>query len=487
MIGGVKQGSAFIEARFQNLDARVPVTVVDPIPVAAVVTPLQTTALEVGAILPLVARAWLSDGSQQSDPPQVTLSVTGNSVQLESGGLARALTPGVSFVTAHLPAFPPLPIPLPTGAIVGLDVPADFFPIQYPRDATVVVVNQPLGLEFTFSEYPADFGSKLSYNQWGLAGVRAGGSSLRGSRGWVNLPRTGQLNTVAAGLFSGATTQYFFAGQRLNDAGSDYGVLLTEGANPTFVEFRDAPEGVTDAVVADFDKDGHTDAALVHGTELLVRRSRTGPLDTAQSYPLTQPVSQVATDDFNHDGRPDLVTAGGGGLQIWLAGADGGLTPQSLLPTNTPAAQHLITGDIDGDGNLDICYLFSRGQGTRDWLVAYGDGQGALTRPRTGTTGFRVAGGQLADFTGDGKADLVTGQSRSLQSLLSAPRSTSVSIHPGSSNGFTAQQVIPVSEDFSPTDLVLYDTDFDQRLDIRLAVTTGTSPATTQLLDVTRR
>ncbi|ODT63463.1 hypothetical protein ABS71_14295 [bacterium SCN 62-11] len=165
----------------------------------------------------------------------------------------------------------------------------------------------------------------------------------------------------------------------------------------------------------------------------------------------------------------DLAIGSGGGLQIWTGDGAGNFAARPLVAA-TSVTNHLNVADIDGDHLLDVAYMNSEGYGNRRWVVAYWDGQGGLVRLRTGTTGYRVAATRLGDVTGDGRADLVTVQSKSQRTLVT-DSDVSVSIHPGSAEGFLPQQVIQVSSVRAGADLVLRDANGDGRLDITLALT----------------
>jgi hypothetical protein len=111
----------------------------------------------------------------------------------------------------------------------------------------------------------------------------------------------------------------------------------------------------------------------------------------------------VLLADVNADGRPDFLGAGSG-LTVRLANGTGGfLTNQNFTGSGT----YLNTGDVDGDGDLDVV--------TTDYgavpTVHYNTGSGMFPtnttfNPRNFPTGV-YSRAALGDLTGDGRADAV--------------------------------------------------------------------------------
>src|SRR4030095_9476494 len=116
----------------------------------------------------------------------------------------------------------------------------------------------------------------------------------------------------------------------------------------------------------------------------------------------------VATQDFNRDGRADLLFQHEDGtLAVWyMLGID--LVSAALLNPSQPGEDWRVaaTGDFDRDGKKDI--LFQHTEGTLGvWFM---DGinliQGALLNPNhPGDSRWRVVG--TADLTLTGNTDLI--------------------------------------------------------------------------------
>jgi hypothetical protein len=183
-----------------------------------------------------------------------------------------------------------------------------------------------------------------------------------------------------------------------------------------------AAGGPVDVKAGDFNGDGIPDLATAnsygHSVSVLLgngdgtfQPSRNTPTATAYPYSL-------AVGDFNQDGKLDLATAnnfwpGYGGVNILLGQGDGTFVP-SVLPEWFERMPSIVTGDLNGDGKLDLVT-------TEVWFGYYdydsdisrvsvmlGNGDGTFARVGVGST---FEGGvyplALADLDGDGNADMV--------------------------------------------------------------------------------
>ena len=122
--------------------------------------------------------------------------------------------------------------------------------------------------------------------------------------------------------------------------------------------------------------------------------------------------NDLAAGDFNRDGRLDLAIANHERKHLTVLQGDG--RGRFMLPPNSPLAvavrphtHGVATGDFNGDANLDLV--------TDSWaedrlVVLFGDGKGSF-----GTPGTYVAVGKhpyqrirVADLNGDGRADIVS-------------------------------------------------------------------------------
>ncbi|MFI5454073.1 MAG: FG-GAP-like repeat-containing protein [Isosphaerales bacterium] len=143
---------------------------------------------------------------------------------------------------------------------------------------------------------------------------------------------------------------------------------------------------------------------------------------------------QMAVGDFNGDGRPDLAEIGGNGSPVVLLGNGDGTFHAGPFNTNNvlqgpvSAYNSLVVGDFNEDGRLDLAIEESFG-GYGVIYVYLGDGNGGfLPSPSAELTGANVGDHLVAgDFNGDGKLDLAT--------LNDGGVSSSISVYLGNGDG----------------------------------------------------
>ena len=161
-------------------------------------------------------------------------------------------------------------------------------------------------------------------------------------------------------------------------------------------------------VLADFNGDGKLDLAF-QGEDLtlvlLGNGDGTFQSEIASSVHLGSSNS-LAAGDFNGDGKPDLLVPG---VAVLLGNGDG--TFQQPLFSTMPGVE-VAVGDFNGDGKLDLATTRSTNP-VPLVSVALGSGNGSfqvgtsLVPPSQGQGARTPSSVIAADFTGDGKADIV--------------------------------------------------------------------------------
>ena len=115
--------------------------------------------------------------------------------------------------------------------------------------------------------------------------------------------------------------------------------------------------------------------------------------------------------DFNHDGKPDLLSANRGSddVSVLLGKGDGTFWPARVEPACLGPYQ-IRTGDLDGDGRLDVavpCFREER-SGKNVLMLLFGDGRGAVDRKLEVPVVATAYAVTVNDWNGDGKLDLAT-------------------------------------------------------------------------------
>jgi hypothetical protein len=221
------------------------------------------------------------------------------------------------------------------------------------------------------------------------------------------------------------------------------------------------------AVAGDFNGDGKIDVAVTipcPPTECLLSPSvriflgkGDGTFQTPIIYgsPFQSPVG-LAIGDFNRDGKLDLIVSDNvqGRIYIMLGNGDGTFqTPQMVGSFSVSDPGFLATGDLNGDGNLDLVET-----GENSVTAFLGNGNGTFGTGTSLAISGTAAQPILGDFSGDGKLDLAL----SLR--------TGVALLRGNGDG-TFQA--PTSFNLSSDESALGVGDFDQNGQLDLAFSGG--------------
>ena len=171
--------------------------------------------------------------------------------------------------------------------------------------------------------------------------------------------------------------------------------------------------------VGDFNADGIPDLAIANlclsdpscqsaSTVSVLLGNGDGSFQVQQTYTVGQDPSYVAVADFNGDGIPDLaVTNTNGNTVSVLLGNGDGTFQQQVSYAAGGAPTGIVVADFNGDGIADLAitnFIEVSGAGTISVLL--GNGDGTFQALVSYGVGAFPAGIAVADFNGDGIADL---------------------------------------------------------------------------------
>jgi hypothetical protein len=188
---------------------------------------------------------------------------------------------------------------------------------------------------------------------------------------------------------------------------------------------------------------------------------------TQEGAPITvgnAPYGVVATD-FNGDGAPDVATVNGtsSNLSVLLRQAGGGFAQEAGSPFTVGSGPgYGVAADFNGDGRPDVATGNFAG-GSASVLVRLPGGGFASETPLGVTSASAVA---AADFNGDGRADLAV-------TSLTTPGAVTIFLRNPASNGFASEGSATTGS--NPRDVVAADFDGDGRPDLAITNLGGAS------------
>ncbi len=233
---------------------------------------------------------------------------------------------------------------------------------------------------------------------------------------------------------------------------------------------RELRGAATDVATGDFNGDGRPDTVTVQaGSEFALVRFNLGDgvLGLANEITVGSGFSgkAVLAFDIDGDGDTDIIAADGSTsfVHVLLNSGSGEVFTSAAYSAAAAGSgfADLAFGDVNQDGNLDIAASESS---TSSGLVFLSDGSGALAQPVQFSMGSGAQGIILADLDGDGRLDLATAD----------PNDSTVSIRlgvPGGDLFSNSRETFNVGS--QPRYLASGDIDNDSDLDI--AVTDSNS------------
>lgn len=158
-------------------------------------------------------------------------------------------------------------------------------------------------------------------------------------------------------------------------------------------QFNTNPNPTTRLGVGDFDGDGTDDVFLATGATWYY-----APAGNAEWRFLNAQTDGIGTllfGDFDGDGRTDVFTQHG---REWLV-SWGGASAWDKINESDPALNEFHIGDFNGDHLADVFYADGN-----QWYISYG---GTAPFTPVNTSSFRVYDLGFGDFNGDGRTDVV--------------------------------------------------------------------------------
>lgn len=170
--------------------------------------------------------------------------------------------------------------------------------------------------------------------------------------------------------------------------------------------------------VMDFDNDGDNDIVLNSFTNIiLLRNNGTGTFTTTNLFGGN---TSFHVTDVNGDNLMDVIYVAGYDLLAYKQNANGTFTLLEIMDSFAQTTR-IYSGDVDGDGDIDIFTLFENGGGQRrvKWyqntnsLGVFAANQVLITLPNLPVTNSNDDKKlQLVDFDGDGKKDILISESQ---------------------------------------------------------------------------
>jgi hypothetical protein len=242
-------------------------------------------------------------------------------------------------------------------------------------------------------------------------------------------------------------------------------ILLLAGSSAgNFNQFPPTSGGssyIRSITVGDFHGDGKDDIAAITTdidtgfASVLVFSGSTSGLIQQESLSGSSWLDEIASGDFDNDGRDDLVVANNNSLEIYIYNGGAGFSSSSMtLAGASSFTSSIAAGDLNHDGFADLALARNQEVEVYLWnsLGNYFSSEGTVSY------GIENNGApleiEIEDMSGDGQADLI----------VTAYNLDAVSVHLGDGTGhFNGGYQVAVGDD--PTDLALGDIDGDGRTD----------------------
>jgi FG-GAP-like repeat/Bacterial Ig domain len=159
-------------------------------------------------------------------------------------------------------------------------------------------------------------------------------------------------------------------------------------------------------------------ATLLSGTTMTLGAQSTPSFELSRDvYPAVTDgfsYNSVVTGDFNNDGKPDYIVAGGAAdtdLTLYLGNGDGTFqSPIAIATISNYEVIDMAAADLNNDGNLDLVVAeIASDERTGNFEVFFGNGNGTFSAPVNVVTENGPIGIGVGDLNGDGWPDIAVG------------------------------------------------------------------------------